>query len=1020
MSALEIQCPACGELLPAGARFCRSCGHTQTAATRSCPSCGGLSPAAAQFCGDCGQPFSAVTPSNLLDFELLNTRTIEGQLAPADRRSDLLQPADPLATAAPVPGTAADSPEDEDRVGAGLLPLPVGSAPAVPNVPGIGAGPQIGAPNVPGIGAGPQIGAPNVPGIGAGPQVGAPNVPGIGAGPQVGIPHSASPLGHPFSPPGTPGAVPQGTPGVPPANPPAPGSPGGGGGYGGGGGSGGGGGGGSSGPGNGFPGDDPTLPGTQGGTPPNPPPPHPPIGPLRPPRIGPHPRPPLRLPKLIISLVVLIVALTGGVSAYLIVFAQPPVPLKAAAAEFTQACSGTAALPALSTSVQNISGDPLTWQSKITDVDPAGTLWATLTPAGGTLQPGSSATLTLTPAATLCQDISKATAPVKFRVTLTFLQQSLTLTDSVTPAPTLAFSASPATMTQMCADTEALPPITLTLDNSGSNVPVNWQVSITDTDPAGTIWATASATSGSVAAEQTGTLTLTPVPTLCNDLRQTLAPVAYKANFTYRYKEQTQTTTFTDTIAPPMIVDFHGSLMTTAQTCDLLQPLPAIPITLDNSTSNVPITWALTISDTDPAGDVWASVDTDHGTIDPGQQATITLTPVAALCLSLVGRQTTDFTAILSYSGADKTQQMTLMDSVTPPPAVNNLQISPQAVSQGCTSQSASLPAIQVTLDNRQSTVSVAWQVSISDTDPVGAVWAGASPGSGTVPAGQTATLHIMPIGALCSHMFFSAGSLTYRATISQSALGQTNTVTVRDTVAPPPAVNNFRLSGASVAQDCNQTNPLPAFSVTLDNTQSNVAVNWSIGATNWGSASPTAGTVPAGKTATLTITPDAKLCSSLGPGSQATAFQATVSGTAAGQTKKLSITDTVTPIRAVVNFSASPLTFAQDCNSTPQLPGLSIALNNTGSNVAVQWQVSITQTDPKGNIWATAKPTSGAVGAGARAALTIAPGANLCNDLPGNGPAVAFKAVIKYTASSGQTGSITITDNVTPFVIIF
>src|SRR5262249_23510778 len=148
-------------------------------------------------------------------------------------------------------------------------------------------------------------------------------------------------------------------------------------------------------------------------------------------------------------------------------------------------------------------------------------------------------------------------------------------------------------------------------------------------------------------------LTLTPVATLCNDLSKVLAPVTYKVNFTYSYKNQSQTTTFTDTISPPLIVSFQGSLMTTAQTCNLLQPLPAIPITLDNGNSNVSITWNLTISDTDPAGDVWASVNTASGSIDAGKQAMITLTPVALLCLSLVGKQTTTFTAVLSYTGAE-------------------------------------------------------------------------------------------------------------------------------------------------------------------------------------------------------------------------------------------------------------------------------------------------------------------------------------------------------------------------------
>jgi hypothetical protein len=776
----------------------------------------------------------------------------------------------------------------------------------------------------------------------------------------------------------------------------------------------------------------PTVPnglGNQGWPPPRGPEarfPHAPTPPSGPQKAGPPPKQPKKIVSIkgVISIGLILVSLTAAVSTYVVVHALTFTPLSVTTTAFAQQCaSATSALPARTTTVQNIDSSPLSWQAKISDVDPAGTLWATLTPASGTLQPNQSLTLTLAPAQTLCNDISRSTAPTIFNVTLSAAQKSLTLKDTVTPAPTLAFMALQGTLAnaqQMCADTQALDPLTLTLDNSGSNVPVTWQLSITDTDPAGTVWATPSATRGSVAAEKTATLTLTPTPTLCGDLRQTQAPVPYTANFTYNYKDQTSTATFTDTVAPPMIVGFQGTLMATAQTCMLLQPLPAIPVTLDNSGSNVPITWNLTISDTDSLGDLWASVDTASGTIAPAQQAMLTLTPVSSLCLALVGKPATNFTAVLRYNGGGKSGRMVLVDSVTGPQAVNNLQVGPQTTfQQGCNSASDTPAALQLTLDNSQSTVSVAWQANTTDTDPQGNTWASASPASGTVLAGQTATLAITPGSALCGDMFFSTSSLTYTAVLSQTALGQTNNVTISDTVAPPPAVNNFRLTSASVRQDCNRSNPLQPFTVTLDNSQSNTAVDWSITSTSWESASPTGGTVPAGRTAPLTITPNPNLCASLGVGTQTASLQATVSDSALGQTNKATIRDTVTPVRPLVNFNASPQTFKEDCNVSFQLPALNVTLDNSQSNVSVQWQISITQLDPAKRVWASASATSGTVNAGTTGTVSITPFYvsfinSFCNDLGWGSQTFAYTAVISYTASTGQSGSFTITDNVT------
>lgn len=52
---LSIQCAACGEPNPAGARFCNACGRRLAQPALACPACGAENPAGARFCNTCGR-----------------------------------------------------------------------------------------------------------------------------------------------------------------------------------------------------------------------------------------------------------------------------------------------------------------------------------------------------------------------------------------------------------------------------------------------------------------------------------------------------------------------------------------------------------------------------------------------------------------------------------------------------------------------------------------------------------------------------------------------------------------------------------------------------------------------------------------------------------------------------------------------------------------------------------------------------------------------------------------------------
>lgn len=118
----------------------------------------------------------------------------------------------------------------------------------------------------------------------------------------------------------------------------------------------------------------------------------------------------------------------------------------------------------------------------------------------------------------------------------------------------------------------------------------------------------------------------------------------------------------------------------------------------------------------------------------------------------------------------------------------------------------------------------------------------------------------------------------------------------------------------------------------------------------------------------------------------------------------------TSTPI-PIVNVVILPtISFSQTC---PTLSSLSVTIDNTGSNVAITWQVNITDTDPMGIVWASASPTGGTVPAGGQSGpITITPGSTLCQDMS-SGQTIPYTAVFTYSASGQSSQAITVTNTV-------
>ncbi len=106
----------------------------------------------------------------------------------------------------------------------------------------------------------------------------------------------------------------------------------------------------------------------------------------------------------------------------------------------------------------------------------------------------------------------------------------------------------PLSFTQQCTGLLGLPTVPILLDNSKNSQPLEWRISIQDTDPSGSLpWAKASVTGGTVPAGERSTFALTPLGVLCEIMSGAPAPIEYHVIFF----SQGQRTTITDRVTPP-------------------------------------------------------------------------------------------------------------------------------------------------------------------------------------------------------------------------------------------------------------------------------------------------------------------------------------------------------------------------------------------------------------------------------------------------------------------------------------
>jgi hypothetical protein len=118
----------------------------------------------------------------------------------------------------------------------------------------------------------------------------------------------------------------------------------------------------------------------------------------------------------------------------------------------------------------------------------------------------------------------------------------------------------------------------------------------------------------------------------------------------------------TATPGPGYTIDFRVVPVTDyQQSC--AQGLRPMTFKLDNTRSGGPVTWSLSIKDTDPSGQPWTTYDTAGGTIKGGEIGVLTLSPIAGVCADMTSNNVPvkTYTAILRYTGG---KQVVLSDTI--------------------------------------------------------------------------------------------------------------------------------------------------------------------------------------------------------------------------------------------------------------------------------------------------------------------------------------------------------------------
>ena len=289
--------------------------------------------------------------------------------------------------------------------------------------------------------------------------------------------------------------------------------------------------------------------------------------------------------------------------------------------------------------------------------------------------------------------------------------------------------ATPLNNTQACSADEdgdpSLQPYPVTLVNAGSYA-INWTFSATQpvstTDSA--VWATANPSSGSVPAGATAQFTVTPSADIC----AVAGNPGYSATLTQSGNgQQGPSQALTDSIGVPDFASFTLTPNPKSQTCKE-GSVSSYTLTIDNTKSNIPITWSLSNVSTTSSGVPWVKLQGGSTqTIGAGAKQQITIAPDPSVCLVSGAMTYTADISATSPNGKTSYGTQQLKDAITVPITMG-LVASPSELvdnTQMCFGSNGSYPLVgpySVTLTN-DSNVPVTWsftsvdQITVKDAD---------------------------------------------------------------------------------------------------------------------------------------------------------------------------------------------------------------------------------------------------------------------------------------------------------------
>lgn len=158
---------------------------------------------------------------------------------------------------------------------------------------------------------------------------------------------------------------------------------------------------------------------------------------------------------------------------------------------------------------------------------------------------------------------------------------------------------------------------------------------------------------------------------------------------------------------------------------------------------------------------------------------------------------------------------------------------------------------------------------------------------------------------------------------IAQATPAPTATTSGLTSAPVPSATVKFGAWPTDYSQQCNGAQALPGFTITLDNMQSSIAIDWWLdiqgrtadGKAAWASADVPYGTTLVHHTQQVNVYPDSRLCAAMQGATSPVSYHAYLDYAGLGQ---VAITDTITPPTVVAIPTATSTPTQQGHHSAP------------------------------------------------------------------------------------------------------